>query len=487
MKKNWLTLFVLVALIFGAVFCSNNYVKVYAQLNSYETNILATTSDEEIIIPEDGEEKSQDEEISALRERIDNEVKVGYPVNSSSEITDTRLYSALLKIVKDRIYEKYNYNYSDFDTLYSKTFASDELAFESIEIRDWDITSLSGLEMLYFTNLKSLTLVGNDLGALKDDLFNRMPVLETINLSCNKITKINFAYAPNAKKINLSSNSLTSVDLTYLTNANLDINLANNQFSSITNISLPTRVESIKLNIVANNITDLTDEYLNYDKLTLNVGVQGVFGTSTQSIDTSQTLDFYKLNLGGVYIKIFKSGIGDTLIKEIRDEDISSNKLSQKFSVGEYYIEYYNSDGTLCYKQNDDVSGFYKTSNFKVIPTACTAKFEFKGKIYDSFPNKVTGKVKVMLSCEEGGVIYYKFGDNDWIQGNEIMCDKGGYYGITTKVVIDGIESEEKSFLVKTSLNTVIPDILMFVLILIFALALFLIVVPLVSKKWFRK
>ena len=58
MKKNWLTLFVLVALIFGAVFCSNNYVKVYAQLDSYETNILATTSDEEIIIPEDGEEKS---------------------------------------------------------------------------------------------------------------------------------------------------------------------------------------------------------------------------------------------------------------------------------------------------------------------------------------------------------------------------------------------------------------------------------------------
>ena len=485
MKKNILKLFALIALIFGTVFCSQQ-VTVLAKTTN-DANVVTLTEEQDPASPDINEDENTDDDIVALREKINNEINVGYPVNSTSEIVDTRLYSALLKIVKDRIFEKYNYNYSDLDTLYSKTFASTELAIESIEIRDWDISSLAGLEILYFTNLKSLTIVGNNLGELKDDLFQRMPALETLNFACNKISKIDFKYAPKLKSVNLSSNNLTAVDLTYFVGTDLDINLANNQFTSIKNISLPTRVDSIKLNIVANNISDLTDEYLSYNKLTLNTGVQGISGTDTKSIDTSTALDFYKINLGGVYIKIFKSGVGDTLVDEIKDVNITDKKLSKKFSVGEYYIEYYNADGTLGYKNNNDETAYFKTYKFKVIPTACTAKFEFKGKIYDNFPNKVTGKVKVILSCEEGGEIYYKFGDNDWTQGNEIMCDKGGNYGITTKVVIDGIESEQKSFLVKTSLNPIIPDILMLVLILIFTLALFLIIVPLVSKKWFRK
>ncbi len=486
MKKNILKLFALVALIFGAVLCSHQ-ADLFLQTTTNDKNIVVLAEEQNPASPDINEGENTDDDIAALREKIKNEVNVGYPVNSTSDIVDTRLYSALLKIVKDRIFEKYNYNYSDLDTLYSKTFASTELAIESIEIRDWDISSLAGLEILSFTNLKSLTIVGNNLGELKEDLFQRMPALENLNFACNKISKINFKYAPKLKNVNLSTNNLTAVDLTYFVGTDLDINLANNQFSSIKNISLPTRVNSIKLNIVANNISDLTDEYLSYSKLSLNTGVQGISGTDTKSIDTSTALDFYKINLGGVYIKIFKSGVGDTLVDEIKDTNITDKKLSKKFGVGEYYVEYYNADGTLSYQNNNDETAYFKTYKFKVIPTACTAKFEFKGKIYDNFPNKVTGKVKVILSCEEGGEIYYKIGDNDWTQGNEIMCDKGGNYGITAKVVIDGIESEQKSFLVKTSLNPIIPDILMLVLILIFTLALFLIIVPLVSKKWFRK
>lgn len=485
MKKNILKLFALIALIFGTVFCSQQ-ATVFAKTTN-DANVVALTEEQDPASPDTNEDENTDDDIVALREKINNEINVGYPVNSTSDIVDTRLYSALLKIVKEHIFEKYNYNYSDLDTLYSKTFASEELVFESIEIRDWNISSLAGLENFYFTTLKSLTIVNNNLGDLKDYLFKNMPALETLNFACNKISKIDFKYAPKLKSVNLSSNNLTAVDLTYFVGTDLDINLANNQFTSIKNISLPTRVDSIKLNIVANNISDLTDEYLSYNKLTLNTGVQGISGTDTKSIDTSTALDFYKINLGGVYIKIFKSGVGDTLVDEIKDANITDKKLSKKFGVGEYYIEYYNADGTLSYKNNNDETAYFKTYKFKVIPTACTAKFEFKGKIYDSFPNKVTGKVKVILSCEEGGEIYYKFGDNDWTHGNEIMCDKGGNYGITTKVVIDGIESEQKSFFVKTSLNPIIPDILMLVLILIFTLALFLIIVPLVSKKWFRK
>ena len=38
-----------------------------------------------------------------------------------------------------------------------------------------------------------------------------------------------------------------------------------------------------------------------------------------------------------------------------------------------------------------------------------------------------------------------------------------------------------------TDENVIIPDIVMLVLVLLFALALFMIVIPLVSKKFFRK
>ena len=130
---------------------------------------------------------------------------------------------------------------------------------------------------------------------------------------------------------------------------------------------------------------------------------------------------------------------------------------------------------------------YFQKYYFQVTPNVRDIKYEHKGKIYDNFTRKVTGKVKVLLACEEGGEIYYKIGNGEWIQGNEIMCDRGGHYSITTKVVIDNISSEEKSILIKTSLNLIIPDILMLILILLFALTLFLVVVPLVSKKWFRK
>ena len=98
----------------------------------------------------------------------------------------------------------------------------------------------------------------------------------------------------------------------------------------------------------------------------------------------------------------------------------------------------------------------------------------------------MTGEVKVLLSCEEGAEIYYKVGGSDWTKGNEIMCDKGGNYSITAKVVKDGYESEETNVLIMTSLNTVVPDILMLILVLLFTLTLFIVVVPIVSKKWFK-
>ena len=56
-----------------------------------------------------------------------------------------------------------------------------------------------------------------------------------------------------------------------------------------------------------------------------------------------------------------------------------------------------------------------------------------------------------------------------------------------TKTVVNGVESKEDSIWVRTSLNLYIPDALMFVLILLLALVLFVVVLPIISKKYFKK
>ena len=485
--KNWICKIMFVLILLVGVFCV------------YENSLVVdSTNTNRVLLAQEGEgggettEPGQTETEKELIKSIDTDIKVGYVIQSTT-ITDTRLYSALLNVIKKFVLDKYNYNYSTLDTLYSKMFVD----IESIEIVDYDISSLKGLDLIYFNNLKTLKIVGNSFGDLTTDeykgLFERMSKLETLDLSNNNISAISLKNATNVKNLNLSSNNLSQIDLSYLKSADLDINIANNNFSSIKQIGLPTKtdlINSIKLNIIMNNITDLSEEFVNYSKLTLDIGLQGIVGKSQQVVlTTSDTLTFYKLNKGGVYAKIYKSTARrDTLVRTIKDDVdyTDSDKVTINLPVGEYYVEYYLGDNAIDY-QNDRTYGYFQKYYFQVIPNVCDIKYEYKGKIYDNFTRKVTGKVKVLLSCEEGGEIYYKIGNGEWIQGNEIMCDRGGDYSITTKVVIDNISSEEKSILIKTSLNLIIPDILMLILILLFALTLFLVVVPLVSKKWFRK
>lgn len=422
----------------------------------------------------------------SLEEKVYTDFKEGgYELNNSSDIQDKNLYSALMQIARQTIKQKYeSYNTQNETTLWTTMLKS----VESITIKDMDIESLSGIEKMRFDNLKSLNIINNKITSLPNNFFDRMGNLENLNLACNKITKVTFPSNSKISSINLSSNSLTSVNFSQLNNANLNINVANNLISSIKNIGLPTRYDSIKLNIINNNINDLTEEYFNDPKVTLFIGLQGIVSSNENvTINTSTKLSFYKTNLNNVYLKIYKVGtLSDELYKTISDADVENNSLALNFGVGEYYVEYLDESGNL-YINGDSDKSLFKSYKFRVIPTECTIKYEFKGKIYDTFDNKVTGKVKVLLSCEDGGKIYYKVGNSDWIEGNEINCDKGGSYSIITKVVIDGVESKEKSTLVKTSLNVIIPDIVMLILILLFTLAIFVVIVPLVSRKWFRK
>lgn len=420
-----------------------------------------------------------------IERQIEEDLKDGYELNNTNDITDTRLYSALLRIANEYIRTTYSYDSYSSTTIWNSMFKE----IEEVTIVNKDIESLSGMEKIWFTKLKKLTIIGNEFTIIPNNFFARMENLEELNLACNKLTTIEFPASSKIRKVNLSSNNLTNANLSSLTYPNLEINVANNNISSITNVGFSTKLTSLKLNIINNNILDISEDYFTNPIITTNVGVQGLITQNeTTTVTTLQGLNYYKLNMPNVYMKIFKMGkVSDTFVKTISDSDIVDGySMPINLGVGEYYIEYYDENGEL-YVNRDSEKALFKTVFFNVIPSEPTAKYEFKGKIYDTFDNKVTGKVKVLLECEEGGEIYFKVSGSDWIQGNEIMCDRGGNYSISVKCIKDGVESKEKSILIKTSLNVLIPDIVMLILILLFTLVLFLFVVPLVSKKWFRK
>jgi hypothetical protein len=165
-------------------------------------------------------------------------------------------------------------------------------------------------------------------------------------------------------------------------------------------------------------------------------------------------------------------------------------------SKKKYYYRYYL-NGELAYDdedlndRNSYIKKVYKGYDFIILPNSPTYNFEHNGKIYESI-KKVTGAVTINLTKDsEDDVIYYKLNGGDWQKGDKVVCDQGGNYNVIVKSVctIDGKEYESApvDIFIKTSLNTVVPDGLMLVIVLAITLTLFFVVVPIVSKKFFNK
>lgn len=481
MKKKLSIIFLTLALIFVC------FVGVSPKLVMADTGtssgITEGTGDSETETPAPDPDPDAPTEEQQARYK---ELTSGYELSNGSDISDSHLYSALLSIARDYIKDNCGMTYSG-SSIYNTMF----IYVENIDIPEkFDVQSLVGLEKIRLYALKNLRVAGHKLTDVKSNIFDYMPVLESLDLANNSITSVQLAALDKLSKINLSSNQLKQLDASMLPALNLEINLGNNKITEMKNIQLPTRFSTIKLNVMSNNITDLTDEYFSIPGMTINVGVQGIVNEDkVTNFTTSNHIKVYKFNMTGLSANIFKVETKpinkDILVKTIKDEDIEGNILDIDLAVGSYFVEY-AINGTRVDTTKDNNLAYLKTYRFNVIPTECKFKFEYKGKTYETFDNKVTGKVKVYISCEDGGEIMYKVNWGEWQSGNEVMCDKGGNYSVTAKVIIDGVESEEKTVIVSTSLNVLIPDVLMLILVLLFTLTLFLIVVPIVSKKWFK-
>lgn len=408
---------------------------------------------------------------------------------SSSVIGDENLYSALLKVYKDSLKDT-EYTYSG-SVIYSNMFVNFESLNLDRDVTRKNITSLSGLEKLDLDNLKSLSANMNEIVEFDSKIFDTIDTdkFTSLSLAGNQLSSIDLSAFDRLTYVNLSSNQLRKLDLSAVegktVGTEITINVANNLFTSIENIKFPTkRIGHINLNVINNNVTNLTEDFFT-DFFTIWAGIQGFVSDETKSVDTGKNLMIYKMGIEGLAVEIYEDGETEP-IHTITDADITENYLRLNLPVGEY--EYlYTIDGNNAHDRSDKDRKFLDGYDFKVIPRKATYTFIYKGKEYDNL-GKVTGKVTVNLKTnEDGAKIFYQVNSGEWIEGSTIECANGGNYTIKVKTVVNGMESEIENVWVRTSLNLYISDWVMLVLVILLALVLFLVVIPIISKKYFKK
>ena len=407
---------------------------------------------------------------------------------TTSVIWDEYLYAALLQAYSD-YFESINGVAYSGTTIYSDMF----IGFTELNLDKKNITSLEGMEKLELENLVTFSANSNAIAEFKGEFLETTEdwTFTNLYLADNKIKTVDFDGLIGLKNINLSSNKLTAVDFTVIegqtSGSTLTINLANNSISDFNNIKLPTRrISHYNINIINNNIVNIPDKCFT-DEYTMNIGIQGFNSDSVQLTDTATNLVIYKTNVEGLKVVVYKvDGEVDEFIGEFSDADITGNSLRLNLKVGKYKFIYKLNDADAYSK---DYAGKYylKHCELNVVPQNLVCKFIHKNKEYSEL-GKVTGKVTVKLSSNDAGAkIFYKVNNGEWIEGDTVLCENGGNYSIIVKAVVDGVESPEQNVWVRTSLNLYIPDALMLVLVALLALVLFLVVLPIVSRKYFKK
>lgn len=441
-----------------------------------------------------------DSNYNTTEERRDIVVKSNAEINkkyqkgralSSSDFGDVRLYDALLEEV-ERLAESNGDKFTG-DTLYSEVFYYYP-AFNEINITDKNITSLEGLQNLRLEYIEKISITKCKIATISSEYFSECENLKEINFASNQITKVELSDFRNLQSVNLSSNKLTSIDLSDCWGNDIDINLAGNDIVSMGDIKLPRADGSIKLNLIGNNLSNVEDKYFTEDKLSINVGAQGIKDLeSPATSDTKTGFRYYRSNVAGLELRIYDYSVQvPEVVKTVSDSDIEdgANYINVELPIGSYLYEYIL-DGDRVYNKYDENTNYYLSQKFIINPSIATCKFEHKGEMYDTI-GKVTGAVIVHLSSEDlqngvNGKIMYRINMGEWIEGDKIDCSSGGSFSIKVKVVCGEYESEETTVFLQTSLNSVIPDVVMFFLILFVSIIFFVVVIPIISKKFFRK
>ena len=136
------------------------------------------------------------------------------------------------------------------------------------------IKEVTGLNALQLSNIKTLILNDNEILQVKDTDFATLSAMKTLTIENNGLTSFQLNGAlSTVNELNLSNNNLSSIDLSTLQISGVirpKVDLSNNKFTTITTIEPPNSGLS-KLDLSFNNLINI-----DFDKITREYMIPGV-------------------------------------------------------------------------------------------------------------------------------------------------------------------------------------------------------------------
>lgn len=464
---------ILVATLLGTVFFApNNLMQVVAKSN--DTTISEVAVELNLATPK---------KVNNIIANTDLGAEI---LNDDFGISDAGLYNALIAL----------YNSNNPDAPVTKVYINMFENATSLNLQNRLIYSLSGLSQLYMPNLESLNASKNRLTTLNTELLE-FTNLKTLNLFDNELTSVSLTSLTKLEDINLTKNNLNAVNLSSVTKGIVRLNF--NKFTDFSKITLPYESAvsgSVTIELINNNITKVTDNALNSEKIYLELGLQGVGlnfkenvpveNRVTHIISSTSKVFYYNFVNYNITTKIYNVKTNQ-LVKELTNS--LENSVTQfTLPVGEYRVEYINNDtASQAYISSHEIYGAFKNiTSFKVVPSQPDYKFLVKGQYYESYDSKIPNGSKLVLSTnDESAVIYYKLPKQEWKQGTEVKLPNGGTYYVLIKSVIGEYESFTYSVTVSSSVNALLPDVLTLILIIGVGALLLFGAVPLIKKYFY--
>lgn len=353
------------------------------------------------------------------------------------------------------------------------------------------ITDITALRKFDLRSVKVLKLGNNAIETIPANVFQGMESLEYLDVSNNGLNSLDLSYVVNLKVLIANNNNLTKLNLENFVTTGYEsgdslINISANPFDSFADVEMPTVKSDSRLKLIGynNNFGDIMS--ISNNGFSYELGLQGL---NLDRVQLNQTIKYYNTGDATLSAKIYKLTKGDnnetveTLVKTLSD-DPSMPIKNIDLAVGNYRVDYLKNDTVINGTNNDDYI-WLESNEFSVVPNSPTYYFTVGNKKYDEI-EKLTHKGVLHIVSDDTAEVYYSFGGDEWIKGDEVKLNKGGTYVVKFKSVINGIESNISGVTINASANLHVPDIFMALLVAMLA-GVFVVVIYFIGKYLQRR
>lgn len=344
------------------------------------------------------------------------------------------------------------------------------------------ITSLSGLESLYFGALKELKLDNNNIRTITDEELNRAPNLNKLSMKNNRIENIEKFANNKVYYLDLSGNNIQEIDLSQIEKSDgvyydadkAYVNLDYNRIADIEDIKLPDlSIVAMDLFLVCNNfMTAIPSDFGGHN---VRLMVQGYKPDGT--IEAGATLRLVQDGITVLSAKLFYQAESVFYDAANPDAAITSSNTNGilTFVPGKVILKFYEDDVVIAL-------GVFAERVLDVKP----AKPEFVVLDSDnrdlSISNRYGDQIKIVASSSEGATIWAKQQSADsYVVGNEVTLVSTGTYKVSFVSVYDGLTSDETSFNVTLYNSAALMWLLIGVVVLIVVIIAIVFIV-----RWYR-